>query len=298
MAVDFFEFIFAGVTALAIKVVPEIVSHAVGVIKRELNSIFPGISRTYSQARKTVDITAEELSDIDIEITRRGESIRQSENATDRQKIEELEITRQEIYKEYLAAQGESAQQEVNESPQKFQESKLELGYENKLLYHTGLITLGKKCPDCGRAMRLQHKSIDNPSYNDFFWQCVGYYEGNKCKTFPFKSNDLNLFHKKDIDEINMRNDDLNTIAKDEEKDIENKLNTQLGKVDNDILCPVHLVPMKHKKKYNSENLPYLDRHYLRCPNPNCSQTTKLKSYAQVSAYLRRKEGKGILGNT
>ena len=95
-----------------------------------------------------------------------------------------------------------------------------------------------------------------------------------------------------------MRNDDLNTIAKDEEKDIENKLNTQLGKVDNDILCPVHLVPMKHKKKYNSENLPYLDRHYLRCPNPNCSQTTKLKSYAQVSAYLRRKEGKGILGNT
>ncbi len=292
---DFFEFIFAGVTALAIKVVPEIVSHAVGVIKRELNNIFPGISRTYLQARKAVDITAEELSDIDIEITKREQSVRQSENTTDRQKIEDLEVRRQEKYKEYLAAQGESAQQEVNENPEQFHESKLQLGFENKLLYHTGLITLEKKCPDCGRAMRLQHKSVDNPNYNDFFWQCVGYYEGEKCKAFSFKSNDLNLFHKQDIDEINMSNDDLNTIAKDEEKNIEDKLNTQLGRVDNDILCPVHLVAMEHKKKYNSENLPLLDRHYLRCPNPNCSQTTKLKSYAQVAAYLRRKEGKGIL---
>lgn len=39
---EFFDFIFAGVTALAIKVVPEIVSHTVGVIKRELNNIFSG----------------------------------------------------------------------------------------------------------------------------------------------------------------------------------------------------------------------------------------------------------------
>jgi len=292
---DFFEFIFAGVTALAIKVVPEIVSHAVGVIKRELNNIFPGISRTYSQARKAVDITAEELSDIDIEITKREQSVRQSENSTDRQKIHDLEVRRQEKYKEYLAAQGESAQQEVNESPEQFYESKLQLGFENKLLYHTGLITLEKKCPDCGRAMRLQHKSVENPNYNDFFWQCVGYYEGKMCRTFSFNSNDINLFHKKDIVEINISNDDLNIFAKDEEKNIEDKLNTQLGRVDNDILCPVHLVAMKHKKKYNSENLPYLDRHYLRCPNPNCSQTTKLKSYAQIAAYLRRKEGKGIL---
>lgn len=292
---EFFDFIFAGVTALAIKVLPELASHTVAVIKKELNNIFPGIYKTYSEARQAVDTKAEELSDIDKEITERKNSVKRRENIQDRQEIEELERKRQEAYKGYQEAQGESAQKEVDENPENFQETKLQEGNENKLLYHTGLITLKKTCPNCGRAMRLQHKTIENPRFSDFFWQCTGYYAGTTCKTYSFKPKDIDLFHRKDIAEINLENDDLITIAKDEEKRTEKRMGGHVGEVDVDILCPVHFIPMQHRKKRDSEDLPLLDRHYLRCPNPNCSQTTKLKSYPQLAAYLRRKEGMGII---
>jgi hypothetical protein len=292
---EFFDFIFAGVTALAIKVVPEIVSHTVGVIKRELNNIFPGISKTYTQARQTVDVKAEELSDIDKEITEREKSVKRSENAKDRNEIEELELRRQEAYKEYQAAQGETVQQEVSESSESFKESKLREGNENKLLYHTGLITLKKTCPSCGMAMRLQHRTIENPKFSDFFWQCTGYYAGTRCKTFSFQPRDINLFHRNDIDEINIDNKDLITIASHDERHIDNRLKNHLGETDVDVLCPVHLIPMQHKEKPRTLDIPFFDRHFLYCPNTNCSQTTKLKSFPQVAAYLRRKEGKGIL---
>jgi hypothetical protein len=41
--------------------------------------------------------------------------------------------------------------------------------------------------------------------------------------------------------------------------------------------------------------MPLLDKYHLRCQNPECSQTTKLKSFPQLAAFLRRKDGDGIL---
>ncbi|WP_157871854.1 hypothetical protein [Gloeothece verrucosa] len=38
-----------------------------------------------------------------------------------------------------------------------------------------------------------------------------------------------------------------------------------------------------------------LDMYYLACPHPGCGQTVKLKSAAQLAAFLRRKEGRGIV---
>lgn len=294
---EFFNFIIAGVTALAIKVAPKVAAYAISVIKDELRTIFPDLSRSHSQARQEVSVTAEEISDIDNEISEREESFERSPNAIDKQAIEELEIKKQEKYKEYQAAQGESVKQDIAENPDKFSESRLREGNENKLLYHTGLITLQKKCPSCGRSMRLQHRTLDDPKFSDFFWQCVGYYAGSRCRTISFNPRDIDLFHRSDIDEIEIDNKDLVTIASEREiqKDIDNRMRGHLGKVDVDVICPVHLTAMELRKKISTSEIALLDKYHLRCKNPKCSQTTKLKSYAQFAAYLRRTEGRGIL---
>ena len=63
-----FDFIIAGVTALALKVAPKIAAYSISLIKDELDALFPDFRRSYAQTRKTVNVTAEELSEIDKEI--------------------------------------------------------------------------------------------------------------------------------------------------------------------------------------------------------------------------------------
>jgi len=293
----FFEVIFTGVAALAVRVAPKVFANTIAIIKQELKDLFPGISSSYSQARQAVDVKAEELSEIDVELRNREESFSRNGNPSDKQAIEELERQKQEKYKEYQVAQGVSVRKEVEEDPGMFGESQLREGNENKLLYHTGLITLEKTCPTCKRSMRLQHRTVENPKFPDFFWQCTGYYADSRCKGISFRPSDINLFHRNDIHEMEIGNSDLIAIASEQEtqRDIDDRLRGHLGEVDVDIFCPVHLTPMELRRKHGSSDLPLLDKYHLRCKNPTCSQTTKLKSYPQLASYLKRKEGKGIL---
>ena len=294
---EFFDFLFAGVAAFAIKVAPKIIRSTVETIKSELREIFPELSRTYSQAKQTVNTTAEEISEIDREIQEREDSFRRSGNKTDEQKIQDLNNEKNTKYEKYQEAQGQCIRNQYEQNPDKFAKSILESGNENKLLYHTGLITLKKKCPSCARSMRLQHKTVENPTFNDFFWQCTGYYAGTECKTISFRPSDIDLINRTDVDELNVDNQTLTTIAstESEQQRIDRRMKEHLGNTDVDVVCPVHLTAMELREKKDPDNIPLLDRYHLRCTHRGCSQTTKLKSWAQLAAYLNRQEGQGIL---
>lgn len=294
---EFFDFLFAGVAAFAIKVAPQIISSTVETIKKELKEIFPELSRTYSQAKRTVNVTAEEISEIDKEIQEREDSFRRSGNKTDEQIIQDLNNEKNQKYEKYQEAQGQCIRNQYEQNPDKFAKSILERGNENKLLYHTGLITLEKKCPQCARSMRLQHRTVKNPTFNDFFWQCTGYYAGTECKTISFRPSDIDLINRTDIEELKVDNQTLTTIAstESEQQRTDRRMKEHLGNTDVDVVCPVHLTAMELREKRGPDNMPLLDRYHLRCTHRGCSQTTKLKSWAQLAAYLNRKEGKGIL---
>jgi hypothetical protein len=294
---EFFDFLFAGVAAFAIKVAPKIIRSTVETIKSELREIFPELSRTYSQAKQTVNTTAEEISEIDREIQEREDSLRRSGSKIDEQKIQDLYNEKNKKYEKYQEAQGQCIRNQYEQNPDKFAKSILERGNENKLLYHTGLITLEKKCPSCARSMRLQHKSVENPTFNDFFWQCTGYYAGTECKTISFRPSDIDLINRTDIEELNVDNQTLSTIASAKSAQIstDRRLKGHLGEKDIDVPCPVHLTAMELREKRGPDDMPLLDKYYLRCAHRGCSQTTKLKSWAQLAAYLNRKEGQGIL---
>lgn len=292
---EFFDFLFAGVAAFAIKVTPQIIRNTTEIIKNELRQIFPELSRTYSESRKTVVVTAEEISEIDKEIQEREHSLSRGGNKADRQKIDDLNREKQNKYEEYQEAQGQCVRNQYEQDPNKFAKSELEKGNENKLLYHTGLISLEKKCPSCGRLMRLQHKTVDNPKFSDCFWQCTGYYAGTQCRTLSFRPSDINLINRTDINELMVDNQTLTSIAKGEQESIERRLGSHLGEKDVDMICPVHLTAMKLQRKRGPDDMPLLDKYHLRCTHEGCGQTTKLKSFPQLAAYLNRAEGKGIL---
>jgi len=294
---EFFDFIFAGVAAFAIKVAPKIIRNTVETIKNELREIFPELSRTYSESRKTVVVTAEEISEIDKEIQEREDSLRRGDNNADRQKIDDLNQEKKKIYEKYQEAQGECVRNQYEQDPDKFARSELNRGNENKLLYHTGLISLEKKCPSCGRLMRLQHKTVEDPQFSDFFWQCIGYYAGTQCKTLSFRPSDIDLINRTDIEELSVDNGTLTTIAsaKSTQESIDRRLEGHLGEKDVDVVCPVHMTAMELREKQGPVNMPLLDKYHLRCTHKGCSQTTKLKSWAQLASYLNRQEGQGIL---
>jgi phage FluMu protein Com len=296
---EFFEFLFAGVVAFAIKVVPKIIRNTAEIIMDELRQIFPEQSRTYQESRKTVRVTAEEISEIDKEIQDREDSLSKGDNKADRQKIDELNREKKEAHEKYQEAQGQCIRNQYEEDPNKFEKSELVKGNENRLLYHTGLIQLKKKCPSCGSVMRLMHKTVENPNYSHFFWQCTGYYAGNKCKTLSFRPSDIDLLNRNDINELMVDNQTITRIAKKEKENIEKRLKSHLEEKDVDVICPVHLTAMTLREKQRPDDMPLdmplLDKYHLKCTHKDCSQTTKLKSFPQLAAYLNRAEGKGIL---
>jgi hypothetical protein len=252
-----------------------------------------------SSYRRSIEASAANLQEIDDEITDRQRSMARRPNVVDQSAIDDLLEQKNQAYTEYKELQQGAAQAEVTESPDSFSQSSLVKGAENKLLYHTGLITLKKNCPKCSKPMRLQHKTVPEPGFSDFFWQCTGFYlSEDQCRnTISFRPADISLVHKSGIPEIEIENSDLVTIASEDSvlQSTDRRIKAHLGDADADVLCPVHLTPMRLRQKKGPDNMPLLDKYHLRCQNPECSQTTKLKSFPQLAAFLRRKDGDGIL---
>jgi hypothetical protein len=293
------EAFFGGVFAFAMQVTTKVIHSSIKIIRDELGLGRQSALGNPSSYRRSIEASAANLQEIDDEITDRQRSLARRPNVVDQSAIDDLLEQKNQAYAEYKELQQGAAQAEVTKSPDSFSQSSLVKGAENKLLYHTGLITLKKNCPKCSKPMRLQHKTVPEPGFSDFFWQCSGFYSSeDQCRnTISFRPADISLVHKSGIPEIEIENSDLVTIASEDSvlQSTDRRIKAHLGDADADVLCPVHLTPMRLRQKKGPDNMPLLDKYNLRCQNPECSQTTKLKSFPQLAAFLRRKDGDGIL---
>ena len=293
------EALFGGLFAFTMQVTTKIIHSSIQIIRDELGIGKQSPLKSRASYRPSIEASALNLQEIDAEIVDRQCSMVSRPNIADQAKIDSLLKQKDKEYNEYKQLQQDAAEAELTELPDSLVESSLFKGAENKLLYHTGLITLKKNCPKCRKPMRLQHKTVAEPSFLDFFWQCTGFYSpNNQCRnTISFRPADLSLVHKSGIPEIEIDNSDLSIIASEDSvlKSTDKRIRAHIGGIDADILCPIHLTPMRLRQKKGPENMPLLDKYHLRCQNPECSQTTKLKSFPQLAAFLRRKDGDGIL---
>lgn len=287
--------LFSGVASFVIRVVKPVIQAAIQAVLQELNITNKNRTSATPHAKAVTDID-EEISDMERSAARAGRRL----SPSDEEQIDELNRKKAEEFSNFQQVKKAEVADELASAPGSFTTSDLSNGQEHQLQYHLGLVVLEKRCPVCGYPMKLQHKTVDEPSFNDFFWQCTRFYvkDGQKkCRSQQFTARDLKLLHKSDVLELQVSKADLTTIASEKsiQKTMISRMNEHLGKGDEDIVCPVHFAPMILREKNGAADCPLLDRYHLRCAHFQCSQTTKLKSFPQLAAYLRRQEGTGIL---
>jgi hypothetical protein len=262
-------------------------------------------SRTKSQEVK------QDLKTVDVEVVdlERKEKRDGRVSTKDQERKQELELLRTEKFKEFQDLKSAEIADEQAAKPEEYETSVINNDKVHILQYHMGQIVLEKRC-SCGQPMILQSKThTDGTLYqlNDFFWSCVTYYNQfiPTCKpSQKFTAKDLGLLHKSDISEFQLSNQELSTIFHQPlvETAVIKRVKSHLQEKDDDILCPVHYLPMILREKKDHQGAA-LDMFHFRCPhnsdirNPRagCTQTVKLKSAAQLAAYLQRSENRGIL---
>ena len=124
------------------QVTTKIVHSSIQIIRDEFGLGKHPALRNPSSYRASIEASASNLQEIDAEITGRQRSIASRPNAADQSAIDDLLVQKNRAYIEYKDLQQGAAHAELTESPDSFCQSSLAKGAENKLLYHTGLITL------------------------------------------------------------------------------------------------------------------------------------------------------------
>jgi hypothetical protein len=222
----------------------------------------------------------------------------------DQERKEELESLRFDKFQDYQKAKKEENVEEYSKNLENYEASALNDDRVHILQYHMGQVVLERKCngPRCGRPMILNSKQRLNGGLyclNDSFWSCTGYYNqpSLQCRcTQQFQAADIRFLHKSDIFEFQISSQDLSQIFDEHsvKKATVDRMSSHLKEKDDEVLCSTHYVPMILREKLNHQGV-VLDMYYLRCPHPGCPQLVKLKSHAQLAAFLRRREGRGIL---
>ena len=300
----FFEAIFA----IGTIVITEFVRHAVEEVyhhwknfRNSRNASNQHTNSAYSN-RTTKDVT-QELEVVDAEVVELERKAQRDGVASqhDQERKQELELLRTEKYQEYQELKAAEIAEDQCASPEDYETSVLDGSRVHLLQFHMGQAVLKKKC-SCGKPMILQSKCKPHGSLyqlSDFFWACTGFYNDSplKCKkTQNFTAKDVGFLHKSDILEFQISNNDLSRIFHQPpvEKVVIDRIHSHLRQKDDEVLCPVHHVPMVLREKREHQGV-VLDMFFLACPHTNCQQIVKLKSPAQLAAYLKRREGRGIL---
>jgi hypothetical protein len=161
---------------------------------------------------------------------------------------------------------------------------------------------VSKKCPNCGRLMKIQwKKGYENTS--SMFWGCVGYLtEPKRCKhKIALTRDDFRLITDTSSEEHKVSFSIFKKICNIEpaQIEIEERMQALKGNLTDMVCCPYHGVPMVlNEKKYNDGSL--LDKFHLKCPyyrydKTGCDYMEKFKSYGQLAAFLKHTTGRGIL---
>jgi hypothetical protein len=212
-----------------------------------------------------------------------------------------LEARRRETFEQYRIGKQGHLVEGVQEHPDSYMRTAVSQGNIHLVQYHLGLTKLDKLC-SCGYPMVLNHRIGGGSSFMDYFWSCTAFYEGRKCRTIPFRPSDLSMLHDSSIPELQIPTDQLEELGSipSMRENIQRRMDRHRYLEDDEVLCPLHHIPMVlHKKREHANDL--LDMFHLRCPHlkddwdHSCNQMVKLKSIAQLSAYLVRTDGEGII---
>ena len=230
----------------------------------------------------------------------------------ERKRWNNLREERDELLNKVNEAKEVKAVEKILESEAQIEKVEVNLDTAHVLQYNAFADTLGKKCPKCGRQMKLQwQRDVAVAGPNDFYWGCTGWYvkkdQNPACMhTERLQRNDYGLMTDTSAPEFTLTAAEFGDILSDvgtqeiitaRVQDLQSDLSRRKQGVEL-VTCPVHGEHMVLRKKGNPSGL--LDMYFLACPRwlPNsqgCSFIEKLKSGSQLAALLKSETGKGIL---
>jgi hypothetical protein len=175
----------------------------------------------------------------------------------------------------------------------------------DELSANTGLLAT-KTCPECGGVMTIRQGSFNlNRKQHSFYWQCISNLRGYHCRTLSIR------LEEESLDVVRAANPDLDGNPADRrdiwtQQDVlrrtQRRFETFVGEVDDDLMCPIHVAPLRIQRKPNAEGT-LLNSYEYACSavwvnGAPCGFRIPITSFAQIASILRRKTNRGIIDGT
>lgn len=164
--------------------------------------------------------------------------------------------------------------------------------------FHIGDMPIKKKCSICNRGMVLRQRNVISwfATLDDFFWGCTGFFSVNQClNSENITLDEFSMVIDQSFDEFNMSKKELyDQFATSQSRQRLTRRLRNYKFQEMDKRCPNHHCDLILKEKRSHSDF-ILDMFYLRCPQPNCNYTVKIRTLAQISSILRKIEGSSIL---
>ena len=296
---SFLDSLFSGVMAF-VKELVTVVGEAVKVVLEEIDrssfgkaatQLFQGVTRKYFSQ-------AEGLAEEERELAEKFERDRKR-SAKDAERINEINAERERLRKEIEAAKAREAAEEFKAESDEVIAAEMT---DDELSAAVGILA-SKACPNCGGTMRIRQGAYNlGTEKRNFYWQCT-MSNPLPCPTIKLSADDL----KATV--LRKENPDLDGNAKDRKQiwtreDVLNKTHSRLrqnhlDEKDEEVVCQHHLLPMKLVQKRAADGRMLSSYEYvcmgIQPDGRACAYTVALETFPQVSAMLRRREGKGII---
>lgn len=295
---SFLQSLFSGVKAL-VKGFVSVAREAIRVVLVEIDNsslgraatdLVKGVTRQHFS--KALDLVEEER-ELSEKKLRDGKH-----SSSDLDRLREIEAERDSLRRELEAAKKAKAAEELKNAAAEVVAVDLSA---DEAASAVGILS-SKECPECGGTMRIMLGAYNaNLNKQTFYWKCTVAHQ-IPCPTLKLdpEADRATVLREPDPDldgshaarrAIWTRPDVLASAH--------GRLRQGLGDDDEEVICPKHLLPMKLMPLPKAGGL-MLDSYQYVClgVNPDgraCDHAVPIKSFPQVSAALKRREGTGII---
>ncbi len=287
------------------------------VAKNFVNAAIPRIQAAIATVKSTwanaraqrseTDIGGE-LQDINDHLDRLKKQFERT-GKVDLDLVERLKARRREIKGELRESDEFTAASDIAENEKEYDSFVIDDDSTHIIEAAMGQTVYNKPCPKCKWPMRLQWKrGLTVTSTTDLGWGCTHWYwnnnGGHTCNHWEkLHSDDFQIFAKANRPEFTeLTASQFSGMVLAHQPEVIGRMDTvlkddQVNSV-NSYRCPGHGEPLVLRKKIKHDGT-LLDMYYLRCPrwegvDAGCQYMVKLKSPAQLHAFLSASTGQGV----
>lgn len=268
---------FSGITAFVREVVTVVADAVKGATKRYFS-------------------TAKDLAEEEQELAERRRQDGRLREA-DKERLREIEKERERLRKAMDDAKAREASEKFRAAQDELVSASMTDDESSALL---GILST-KVCPACGGVMRIRQGILNSKTERTrFYWQCTSS-KASPCPTIMLdpQAEQASVIRRPDADLDGAREKRVETWNRpDVLAKAHGRLRATLRDEDEEIVCLKHL-PMKLLPKARAGGL-LLDSYEYVCMGVNvdgraCDHKVTVTSFPQVSAALRRRDGRGII---